>query len=119
MCDIKLQFPYPPSVNSYWLQSGNRRYISKRGVEFKTAVANICKGLPSFGDDPIEMSIILFPRDKRLLDIDNCCKAILDSMQGHLYNDDQQVWKLTIERGEKIKHGGCQVTIKRYNHPIP
>ena len=46
------------------------------------------------------------------MDIDNCGKAICDSMNGILYHDDQQVWKITIERGEKIKGGGCQVTIK-------
>ena len=115
MCDIKLHFPYPPSVNNMYLTSGHRRYISKRGVEFKSAVANVCKGLTGFGDCQVEVSIVLFPRDKRLLDIDNCCKAILDSMQGYIYNDDQQVWKLTVERGEKIKGGGCQVTIKKYN----
>jgi Holliday junction resolvase RusA-like endonuclease len=48
------------------------------------------------------------------LDIDNVCKAILDSMNGILYTDDQQVWKLSVERGEKIKGGGCQVTISEY-----
>ena len=35
-------------------------------------------------------------------------------MNGIIYDDDQQVWKLTVERGEKIKGGGCQVTIKEY-----
>jgi Holliday junction resolvase RusA-like endonuclease len=58
---------------------------------------------------------MLYPRDKRLLDIDNVCKAILDSMNGILYTDDQQVWKLSVERGEKIKGGGCEVTIKEYS----
>ena len=78
-------------------------------------MANICKGLQGFGEDPVEVSIVLHPRDKRLLDIDNISKAVLDSMIGYMYNDDQQVWKLTIERGEKIKDGGCKVTIKPYN----
>ena len=59
---------------------------------------------------------MLYPRDKRLLDIDNVCKAILDSMNGILYTDDQQVWKLTVERAEKIKGGGCDVTVKPYFH---
>jgi crossover junction endodeoxyribonuclease RusA len=108
------QFPYPPSVNAYWLQSGKRRYISKRGVEFKKAVHEILGGIKGFADQPVEVSIILFPRDKRLLDIDNCCKAILDSMNGIMFDDDQQVWRLTVERGEKIKGGGCQVTISEY-----
>ena len=35
-------------------------------------------------------------------------------MNGIIYDDDQQVWKLIVERGEKIKGGGCQVTIKEY-----
>ena len=112
---ITLDLPYPPSVNSYWLSSGKRRYISKRGMEFKSAVAQIVSQLEGFGDQPVEISILLFPRDKRLLDVDNCCKAILDSLQGYMYDDDQQVWKLSIERREKIKGGGCQVSIKPYN----
>lgn len=111
---ITLTLPYPPSVNAYWMASGHRRYISKRGMDFKKAVALACEGLPSFEDQPVELSIILYPRDKRLMDIDNCGKAICDSMNGILYHDDQQVWKITIERGEKIKGGGCQVTIKPY-----
>jgi Holliday junction resolvase RusA-like endonuclease len=97
------------------LQSGKRRYISKRGVEFKKAVHEICKDLQSFNDRKLSVEIILFPRDKRLLDIDNCCKAILDSMNGVMYDDDQQVWKLTVQRGEKIKGGGCQVTISEFH----
>jgi hypothetical protein len=50
-----------------------------------------------------------------LQDIDNPNKAILDSLQGYLYDNDQQVWKLTIERAEKIKGGGCVVTVKEYS----
>jgi len=118
MCVDKMiqqfNFPYPPSVNSYWLSAGKRRYISKRGQEFKNAVREILKDSISFGSSPVELQIIFHPRDKRLMDIDNCLKAIQDSMNGILYDDDQQVWKLTVERGSKIKGGGCQVTIKEY-----
>lgn len=112
---ITLKLPYPASINAYWLTSGKRRYISKRGMAFKAAAAEACSGLPGFGSDPVEVSIVLYPRDKRLLDIDNICKCILDSLQGYLYDDDQQVWKLTVERAEKIKGGGCDVTVKEYS----
>lgn len=112
---VILELPYPPSVNAYWLQSGKRRYISKRGIEFKSAVAEICKDVPSFGDKPVEVSIILYPRDKRLLDIDNCCKAVCDSLNTRLFDDDQQIWRLTVERGETKKGGGCQVTVNLYS----
>lgn len=113
---IILNLPYPPSVNAYWLQSGKRRYISKRGVEFKNDVLEICKDVQGYGDMPVEVSIDLHPRDKRLIDVDNCCKAILDSLQGAaIFNDDCQVWKLTVERKEKVKGGGCKVSIRAYN----
>ena len=111
---LTFDFPYPPSVNAYWLQSGKRRYISRRGVEFKKAVHQVLEGVEGYGNQPVEVSIILYPRDKRLLDIDNCCKAILDSMNGVLFDDDQQVWKLTVERGQKIKGGGCKVSVSLY-----
>lgn len=115
---LTLTLPYFVSVNAYWLQSGKRRYISKRGVEFKKAVKEIWDqcGHPGFGDSPVELSVILHPRDKRLMDIDNAAKCLCDSLQdAGCFTDDQQIWKLTIERGEKIKGGGCQVTIQPYD----
>jgi len=94
---------------------GNRRFIRPRGKLFKEQVAEICKGLPSFGNQMLELSIILFPRDKRLMDISNSIKGIEDAMQdAGLFNNDQQVCKITIERGGKIKGGGCVVTVKKY-----
>jgi crossover junction endodeoxyribonuclease RusA len=102
-------------VNSYWLTSGKRRYISKRGLEFKRAVAEICADLPSFLDAPVQVEITLYPRNKRLLDIDNVCKGVLDGLQdAGMFEDDSQVWKLTVERGATIKDGGCTVVISQY-----
>jgi Holliday junction resolvase RusA-like endonuclease len=40
-----------------------------------------------------------------------------DSLQdAGAFDDDQQVWKITIERGAKIKGGGCEVTVTEYFH---
>jgi crossover junction endodeoxyribonuclease RusA len=112
---VTVNLPYPPSVNALYGSHGNRRFIRPRGVQFKKEVAAICAGLPSFGSQPIELNIILFPRDKRLMDISNSIKGLEDALQdAGLFDNDQQVCKITIERGEKIKGGGCQVTIKEY-----
>jgi crossover junction endodeoxyribonuclease RusA len=119
---ITLTLPYPVSVNAYWLASGKRRYISKRGVEFKKCVKEIWEASnhQGFGSAKVEFNVLLFPRDNRLMDIDNMLKCLGDSLQdAGAFEDDQQVWKITIERGEKIKGGGCQVTISEYpNVPI-
>ena len=114
---ITLELPYPVSVNSYWLASGKRRYINKRGVEFKKTVAHIWSecGHAGFGDNPVELNVYLYPRDSRLMDIDNMLKCLGDSLQdAGAFTDDQQVWRITVERGPKKKGGGCQVTIKEY-----
>lgn len=111
---LTLKLPYPPSVNAYWGTSGKRRYITKRGMEFKKAVAEyvIENNVPKLGDVPIKVFITLIPRSKVLMDIDNCCKAILDSCQdAGIYNDDVQVEELMVIRGAPAKGGGCVVVI--------
>lgn len=116
---LTLNLPYPPSVNTYWLTSGKRRYISKRGMDFKRAVAEICDGLPGFGEMQLSVSVLFHPRDKRLMDLDNSLKAIGDSLQdAGMFLDDSQIWKWTIERGQKIKGGGCTVVISPYQSTI-
>lgn len=117
---VKLSLPYPPSVNNYWIASGHRRFISKRGKEFKQAVwlELMQSKAKSFGDDLLEVHIDLYPRNKRLMDIDNCCKSILDALQdAGLYNDDKQVYRLVIERKEIVSGGGAIVRVDLYKTP--
>lgn len=113
---IVLNLPYPPSVNNYWIASGHRRFISKRGVEFKNAVMAYCIEFrtPNFGNQMVWVEIVLHPRNKRLQDIDNVLKPILDSLIGIVYDDDVQVQSLQITRGQAIKNGGCRVMIDVY-----
>ena len=71
--------------------------------------------IPKLGDIPISVDIILRPRSANLMDIDNCAKAVLDSLQdAGVFEDDSQVWKLTIERGIKHTGGSCVVMIDEY-----
>ena len=49
---VRLELPYPPSVNSYWKANGHRRYISPAGVMFTEEVSFIVKNKKprTFGD---------------------------------------------------------------------
>jgi Holliday junction resolvase RusA-like endonuclease len=94
-----LELPYPPSINNYWIASGHRRFISKRGVLFRQAVAEyvIEHGVPKLGDQALSVHIILRP----------------DSLENAgVFSSDVQVEKLLIERGLPIKNGGCVVLIE-------
>jgi crossover junction endodeoxyribonuclease RusA len=113
---VKLELPYPPTVNSYWRASGHRRFISKEGVAFKQAVAEyvIDNNIEKLGDAPLTMFVALFPRDKRRTDVDNRLKAICDALQdAGVYDDDSQIEFLAVLRQHQVPKGKCVVIIEK------
>ena len=111
---IVLNLPLPPSVNSYRTIFRNRMGISKAGREFKAKVSDyvIEYKVPKLGAARLEMKVVLYPRDKRKQDIDNRIKALWDALgDAGVFDDDEQIDVLLIERGEIKKGGGCLVRI--------
>ena len=54
----------------------------------------------------IKMSILVCPPDARRRDLDNVCKATLDALQkANVYDDDSQIDRLEIVRGNKSVGG--------------
>jgi crossover junction endodeoxyribonuclease RusA len=107
-----LDLPLPPSVNHYWGQHGHRRYVSKAGVAFKSQVSDyvIEYRVPKLGTARIAMTVVLFPKDRRKQDIDNRIKALWDALaDAGVFDNDEQIDTLFIERGEIKKNGGCRV----------
>jgi len=85
-------------------------------MAFLNEVITRCKleKVPQFGDVKLQVEIIVYPRSKRKFDLDNCLKSILDALQkARVYDDDYQIDKLYVERGEQIKDGGCKITLSR------
>lgn len=110
---IQLQLPYPPSVNHYWGQAGNHRFIGKKGKEFR---AQVMDAVNEAGIQPLEgrlaVHIALFPPDKRKRDIDNVLKSLLDACEhAGCYENDCQIDELHITRRDLIKGGACTIII--------
>jgi crossover junction endodeoxyribonuclease RusA len=83
--------------------------MSKAGREYKQAVAEyIASGdFPKMGDKRLSVSMVVWPRDRRVFDIDNRIKSVLDSLQdAGLFDDDSQIDELSIYRGSQIVPGG-------------
>jgi crossover junction endodeoxyribonuclease RusA len=111
---LVLDLPLPPSVNHYWGQHGHRRYVSKAGVAFKAQVSDyvIEYRVPKLGTARLAMTVVLFPKDRRKQDIDNRIKALWDALaDSGVFDNDEQIDTLFIERGEIKKGGGCRVYI--------
>ena len=113
---LVLSLPFPPSMNTYWRTIRGMTVLSKQGREFKAAVADyvVEYRVPKLGDSKLRVSMVLFPRDKRKIDIDNRIKAVLDALQdAGVFNDDFQVDELSIVRGKTIKGGAIRVLIEQ------
>lgn len=110
---IQLLLPYPPSVNHYWGQSGKHRFIGKKGVEFRQAVAEACLDANVTAlDGPLCVHVALFPPDKRKRDIDNVLKPLLDACEhAGCFENDNQIAELHIIRQEVKKDGACTILI--------
>lgn len=88
--------------------------ISKAGREFKLQVQDyvIENNVPKMGQKRLQMQVTLYPRDKRKQDIDNRIKALWDALtDAGVFDDDEQIDVLIVQRGEIRKGGGCLVMI--------
>ena len=110
---ITLKLPYPPSVNHYWGQVGSRKFLGKKGKEFRESVF-LCvlnaRKAPLNGR--LEVKVYLYPPDKRKRDVDNVLKSLLDALEhARVYENDSQIDKLCITRMDVTKGGSCDVVI--------
>ena len=112
---IQLDLPYPPSVNHYWRRVGARTLISRGGRAFRRQVCSI---LAARGVRPIsgalEVTIELYPPDRRRRGVDNAQKALLDALaHGGAYHDDSQIEHLDTWKRPPISGGMVTVRIRR------
>lgn len=110
-----LNLPLPPSINHYWGSHGHRRFVSKAGKEFKLAIQDyvIANCVPKLGEKRLQMEVTLYPRDRRKQDIDNRIKALWDALaDAGVFDNDEQIDVLIVQRGEIRKGGGCLVMIE-------
>jgi len=110
-----LVLPLSPSANTYYRKYNNIMVIGKEGKAFKQAVQEyvLVNKVPKFRDRKLKITMVISPRDKRKIDIDNRIKAVLDALQkADVFHDDFQVDHLEMIRGEVIKGGQLLVTIE-------
>ena len=110
-----LTLPFPPSMNTYWRNFRGRTVLSKAGRLYKLAVAEYvaANNVPKYGESKLKITMILQPKDKRRIDIDNRIKCVLDSLQeAGVFDDDFQVDELHVHRGEQVKGGRLLLTIE-------
>ncbi len=119
MTHLSLSLSYPPSVNTYWGFQGHRRFLTNKAREFKTNVlaAKLALNTGNFGANRVGIEVKLYPPDRRVRDIDNVLKPLLDALvAAGVLNDDGQIDLLIVSRETVVSGGRCEVCIKLIEH---
>lgn len=109
----EIELPWPPSLNGHKAVVRGRLILSKKGRDYINACKYAVNSLygKKIADD-LQVSMLLYPPDKRLRDIDNYIKAVFDAMtHAQVWADDSQVKKLVIEMMEPVKGGRVVIAI--------
>ena len=117
MKTIKISLPYPPTVNHYWGQLGSKKFLGKKGKEFREEVIIAVYNARQVAlNGRLHMEVYLYPPDNRKRDVDNVLKPLLDALEhAKVYENDSQIDKLCITRMEVVKGGMCDVVISQLN----
>lgn len=105
---MRIELPWPPSMNTYWRNVKGKVLISKKGRAYRKLIADMALvgRWHSFGADRISITIQAHPPDKRRRDLDNLPKAIFDSLEkAGVFIDDEQIDYFSVGRCEIEKPG--------------
>lgn len=113
--EYKFSMSYPPSINGYWRSFRGRQIISKRGREYRIKAISELSRLGLSGElisESLSVRMVINPPTLRKYDIDNFCKAAFDALShAGFWVDDEQIIRLTIEKGEKVKGGRLDLSV--------
>lgn len=107
---------WPPSVNHYWRRTEKGRLaLTSRAREFRANVladALAARSAVHF-TGPVGVELVLHPPDRRVRDIDNVIKPLLDALTfAGVFEDDRQVKRLVVVEGCPTKGGAVEVAVR-------
>lgn len=107
--NYELYLPFPPTYNNYYVKTARGVFISQKGRKFRALTAEaVNEQLPDVSiADRMLVEVVLYPPDKRIRDVDNYNKALLDSLtECGFWEDDCLIDQLFVYRGDVVKPQG-------------
>ena len=99
----------PPTINQMYQ---GRRFLTKDGKAAKEAMAWEIKSQfrgESLSDN-VSVNVVFYFKDNRK-DIDNCLKALLDSITGLIWKDDRQIRELHVVKEIDKDNPRTEITV--------
>jgi len=115
---VAIHLPWAPSINRYYRTIGYRVLISREGRLFRKNVCALLAGAGGNGprkppaDGRIALCMDAFPPDRRVRDLDNLQKPVLDALQhAGVYENDGCIDLLLTRRREVVPGGRLDVEV--------
>ncbi|WP_288076990.1 RusA family crossover junction endodeoxyribonuclease [Pseudomonas sp.] len=109
---IKLELPWPPSVNRYYRTVLGRMLISKEGREYRKAIEQLVS-VPVMFTGRVAVTVECHAPDRRRRDLDNLGKCLFDSLtHAGVWEDDSQIDDMRIVRAGVMPRGMVRVEIR-------
>lgn len=119
---MRLDLPWPISLNSAYVAGTNRRtgrkgrYLTKEARAYKALVQQLCLPVLARYDCPfrggLEVSVAYYPPHNRRWDMSNFNKLLFDCFtEVGIYRDDSQIEELHQFKREKAIPGRVQIRI--------
>lgn len=118
----ELHLPFPPTVNNYYKKSRYGVRISLKGQRYRAEVLQCVQEQFQFDtlDEKLLVEVVAHMPDKRIRDLDNYMKALLDSLtEAGVWEDDSQIDQLPIYRGVNVFGGAIALYIHEAGPLIP
>ncbi len=109
-----LCLPYPPTSNLYWRVWRGHPVKSPAAREYQRKVALLAKLAMGPGVKPMEGPVrvdVSVYRPRKIGDLDNTLKVLLDALRGIVYVDDSQVVHIEARRADDKDNPRAVVTV--------
>lgn len=105
------RYPLPPSANKYWRLARGRLIVSDEAKQYKETVAMLarCDGIQRLSG-PVVVRVAVY-RERKIGDLDNFLKVLLDALQGIFYNNDAQIRELHATLDDDRHSPRVEVTV--------
>lgn len=115
LAGVRIELPYPPSLNSYYRTVKGRILISAEGRTYRKTVADYVMESRTAAalSGRLAVELFVYPPDRRRRDLDNVSKCLFDSLtKAGVWKDDEQIDLLMIRRGAPVFGGAVVVNVR-------
>ena len=110
---VTVELPLPPLANHYLRVAGGHIYKTAEAKAYRARCEATCRAaLPAPFTGPVLVRFTWYRR-RRMGDLDNVAKVLLDALSGLLYADDKQIVEIHARRDDgRREQPGITLTVE-------